>query len=116
MKSVSIKEQKRKRRHKRVRAQISGTAKRPRLSVFKSNRYIYAQLIDDDAGETLVESSSRNMKNTQSLKQAMEVGTELAKKAKKKKITDVVFDRGGFVYTGRLKAFAESAREGGLNF
>ncbi len=100
---------KRKRRHGRVRAKISGTSARPRLSVFRSNRYIYAQIIDDQEKRTLV--SFSDLKMTEGT-----VGKELAKRAKAKGIETVVFDRGGYLYTGRVKALAEGAREGGLIF
>lgn len=95
------------RRHKRIRAKISGTADMPRLSVFKSNRFIYAQLIDDVKGNTLASASSNDAKK---------VGSELAKKALALKIEKVVFDRGGYLYAGKIKAVADSAREGGLKF
>ena len=106
-------------RHKRVRAKISGTAECPRLNVFRSLQHIYAQLIDDVAGVTLVSASSteKDLTNYGGNKEAAkEVGKLLAERAKEKNITDVVFDRGGYVYTGRVAALAEGAREGGLNF
>ena len=106
-------------RHKRVRAKISGTAERPRLNVFRSLQHIYAQLIDDVAGVTLVSASSTEKDFTNyggNKDAAKEVGKLLAERAKEKNITDVVFDRGGYVYTGRVAALAEGAREGGLNF
>jgi large subunit ribosomal protein L18 len=103
-------------RKKRVRGKISGTAKRPRLAVFKSSKYIYAQLINDDKKETIVEANTRNLKSGSKLEKAQKVGEELAKKAAKKKIKQVVFDRGGFRYHGRVKALAEGARKGGLKF
>lgn len=111
--------QKRKRRHARIRTKADGTATRPRLAVFRSNKHITAQLIDDTAGETLFSSHTRDIKNAQKkpLREvAKEVGVEIAKKAKGKKITNVVFDRGGFSYTGAVKALAEGAREEGLVF
>lgn len=113
------KQQKRIRRHKRVRAKISGTKERPRLCIFKSTKYIYAQLIDDERGKTLVAVSSRELKKVKNAKKvdlAKEVGKLIAKKAKDKKIEKVVFDRGGYQYHGRVKAVAEGAREGGLIF
>ncbi len=120
------KQQKRIRRHKRVRAKISGTKERPRLCIFKSTKYIYAQLIDDEKGKTLVAVSSRELKKVKNVKKvdlAKEVGKLIAKKAKDlsiggygKKIEKVVFDRGGYQYHGRVKAIAEGAREGGLKF
>ena len=106
-------------RHKRVRAKISGTAECPRLNVFRSLQHIYAQLIDDVTGVTLVSASSTEKDFTNyggNKEAAKEVGKLLAERAKEKNITDVVFDRGGYVYTGRVAALAEGAREGGLNF
>mgnify|MGYP003525759485 FL=1 len=106
-------------RHKGVRAKISGTAECPRLNVFRSLQHIYAQLIDDVAGVTLVSASTteKDFANYGGNKEsAKEVGKLLAERAKEKNITDVVFDRGGYVYTGRVAALAEGAREGGLNF
>ena len=107
------------RRHARVRRKISGTAARPRLNVFRSSKHIYAQIIDDVAGVTLVSASTteKDFANYGGNKEAAkEVGKLLAERAKEKNITDVVFDRGGYVYTGRVAALAEGAREGGLNF
>jgi len=103
-------------RHKRIRAKISGTADRPRLSVFRSNKFIYAQIIDDEKAETLGASDSKKSKAKTPVEQAKEVGEEIAKIAKEKKIEQVVFDRGGFAFAGAVKALAESAREGGLKF
>lgn len=103
------------RRQKRIRAKIAGTAECPRLSVFKSNRFISAQVIDDDNGVTLVSFSSQALKGKKA-DQAKEVGKEVAKLAKSKGIDKVVFDRGGYIYTGRVQAVAEGAREGGLEF
>jgi large subunit ribosomal protein L18 len=111
-----IKIEKRKRRHKRIRSRVSGTALVPRLSAFKSNGYIYAQLIDDDAGKTLASVSSLKVKAQSKTLAAGEVGKLIAKEATTKKIKKVVFDRGGYVYTGRIKALADGAREGGLSF
>ena len=102
-------------RHNRLRHKISGTASRPRLAVFKSNQYVYAQLIDDEAGKTLAAVDSRKGKGTQ-LERAKEVGASIAKKATEHKITEVVFDRGGFRYQGIVAALADAAREGGLKF
>lgn len=95
------------RRHKRIRATISGTAERPRVSVFRSNKFIYAQLIDDVKGHTLAQAQANDPKK---------VGVDLAKAAKGAKITKVVFDRGGYLYTGKIKALADALREGGLTF
>ena len=108
--------QNRKRRHKRVRAKVSGSAKRPRLSVFRSNTSIYAQLIDDSCSKVLATASSLKTKKGRGVEAAMQVGVELAKLAKEKQITECVFDRGGYLYHGRVKALAEGAREGGLKF
>ena len=107
------------RRHKRVRRKISGTAERPRLCVYRSNSNLYVQIIDDVAGNTLVSASTldKQIKNKHANKEAAkEVGTLIAKKAAEKKITDVVFDRGGYIYHGVVKELAEAAREGGLKF
>lgn len=106
-------------RHKRVRAKISGTAECPRLNVFRSLQHIYAQIIDDEAGVTLVSASTTEKDFTNyggNVEAAKAVGKLLAERAKEKNITDVVFDRGGYVYQGRVAALAEGAREGGLNF
>jgi large subunit ribosomal protein L18 len=106
------------RRHKRVRKTLSGTAERPRLVVFRSNRGIEAQLIDDIAGKTLAASSSLGLKSFKGNKvdQAAEVGKSLAAAAKSAGIESAVFDRGGYLYHGRVKALADAAREGGLKF
>ncbi len=104
------------RRHKRIRATLSGTALRPRLSVFKSHKYISAQIIDDERGHTLATFSSINAKAKTPAEKAKEVGIEIAKAAKALKIDKVVFDRGGYLYTGKIQAIADGAREGGLNF
>jgi large subunit ribosomal protein L18 len=103
------------RRRIRVRATVSGTAERPRLAVFKSNRFVSAQLIDDTKGTTLVASSGRDTKGSQTV-QAKAVGEAVAKAAKAAGITTVVFDRGGYRYTGQIKVLADTAREGGLIF
>jgi large subunit ribosomal protein L18 len=106
------------RRHKRVRRAIVGTADRPRLVVFRSNRGIAAQLVDDLAGKTLAAASFLNMRDAKGTKtdQAAAVGKLLAENAKKAGVKSVVFDRGGYLYHGRVKALAEAAREGGLEF
>lgn len=106
----------RQRRHKAIRSKISGTNEVPRLSVFRSNKFIYAQIIDDTAEKTLVSISSADAKGKTAIEKAKETGVAIAKKALEKNITAVVFDRGGFVYAGRVKAVAEGAREGGLKF
>lgn len=116
MKSVNTKTQKRARRHKRIRAKMFGTEVLPRLSVFRSNQYIYAQLIDDENGKTLVSSSDHAVKGKTKMDRAKSTGIALAQEAKKKNITKIVFDRGGFSYAGRVRALAEGAREGGLVF
>jgi len=109
----------RNRRHRRVRRKVSGTAERPRLAVFRSNRGIEAQLIDDIEAKTLASASwlqlKKSFKGTK-IQQAAEVGKLLAVNAKKAEIEAVVFDRGGYLYHGRVKALADSAREGGLKF
>ena len=106
------------RRHARVRKNISGTADVPRLNVFRSNENIFAQIIDDEKGVTLVSSSSVELKikNGGNVEAAKEVGKDIATKAKKKKINKVVFDRGGYLYHGRVEALAEAARAEGLEF
>lgn len=110
---------KRKRRHFRVRTKISGTTSIPRLNVFKSNGHFYAQLIDDVKQTTIVAASTLKMadlKSTSNIIAAEKVGSDIAKKAIDKKITTVVFDRGGYLYHGKVKAFAEAARKAGLKF
>lgn len=105
----------RKRRHARVRSRISGTSERPRLAVFRSNRFISVQLIDDVAGKTVAAAHGREFKGSQSI-QAASVGELIAKKAKAAGISSVVFDRAGYRYGGQLKKLADAAREGGLTF
>ena len=112
----------RKARHRRIRKKISGTSLRPRLAVFRSARHIYAQAIDDSAGSTLAASSTlairKSLKKTYTgnKEAAKAVGADVAKKLVEKSISTVVFDRGGFVYHGRVQALADGAREAGLNF
>ena len=108
----------RKIRHERVRKKISGTAARPRLCVYRSLKHIYAQIIDDVQGVTLVSASSldKEIEGGSNKAAARQVGISLAAKAKEKGITEVVFDRGGYLYHGRVKELAEGAREGGLSF
>jgi large subunit ribosomal protein L18 len=117
--SVLTKPQARERRHRRVRGKITGTAERPRLVVFRSNRGIEAQLVDDLEGKTLAAASwlglKKSFKGTKT-EQAAEVGKQLAANAKTAGIETVVFDRGGYLYHGRVKALADAAREGGLKF
>lgn len=108
-------------RHERVRKKITGTTERPRLSVFRSNLYISAQIIDDSKGVTLTMASSQEKdlakkKGTKNIEMAKKVGQLLAKRAKEKKIISVVFDKGGYLYHGKVKALADAAREGGLEF
>lgn len=106
-------------RHNRVRGKISGTAERPRLSVFRSENNIYAQIIDDVAGVTLASASTVEKGfegNGGNAEAAKKIGAAIAERALKKGIEDVVFDRGGYIYHGRVKALAEGAREGGLKF
>ncbi len=115
--SVLTKRQARLRRHRRVRAKIAGTAERPRLVVFRSNRGISAQLVDDAAGRTLASASWKGVRASGSkTDRANAVGKALADEAKKAGIERCVFDRGGYLYHGRVKALAEGAREGGLKF
>lgn len=117
--SKTNREFERKRRHIRVRTKISGTEKCPRLCMYKSNKGIYAQIIDDVKGNTLVSASTldKEVKTKRSNKEAAkEVGALIAARAKDKKIKDVVFDRSGYLYHGVVKELAEAAREGGLNF
>ena len=110
----------REKRHSRIRESVKGTETRPRLSVFRSNANISAQIIDDEKGVTLVSASSLEkelkLKNGGNVEAAKIIGAEIAKRAKKAKITEVVFDRGGYLYHGRVKALAEAARENGLEF
>ena len=107
-------------RHKRIRKDLSGTADRPRLNVFRSNANITAQIIDDEKGVTLVSASTLEkdlkIKNGGNVEAAKLIGAEIAKRAKKAKISKVVFDRGGYLYHGRVKALADAARENGLEF
>lgn len=105
----------RERRHARVRSRIKGTAERPRLAVFKSNRFVSAQLIDDVAGKTIAAAHGREFKGSQSV-QAASVGAAIAKKAVAGGISAAVFDRGGYRYAGQVKAVADAARAGGLAF
>jgi large subunit ribosomal protein L18 len=117
MKSAKVKRDARLRRHRRVRRRVVGSAERPRLAVFRSNKQIYAQLIDDRAGRTLAAAGSPASAGGGDKKAAAtRVGAELASKAKAAGITSVVFDRGGYQYQGRVRALAEAAREGGLDF
>jgi large subunit ribosomal protein L18 len=116
--TVATKPQKRLRRRRRVRAKIRGSAERPRLSVFRSNRGVFAQLIDDDSGRTLAAVSwiEPELRGLDTMDQAKRVGELIAERAKEAGITVCVFDRGGYRYHGRVRALAEAAREGGLEF
>ena len=110
------------RRHARVRNKISGTPERPRLNVFRSNSHIHAQIIDDTVGNTLVSASTlqkevkAELEKTNDVNAAAYLGKVIAERAIEKGITEVVFDRGGFIYQGKIKALADAAREAGLNF
>ena len=109
-------------KHNRMRNHLAGTAQRPRLSVFRSNNHMYAQIIDDTVGNTLVSASTLDkdikaeLEKTNNVDAAAKLGTVIAKKALDKGISTVVFDRGGFIYAGKVKALAEAAREAGLDF
>ena len=130
---AEIKKQKRHRRHKKIRTRIKGTAQRPRFCVFRSLQHIYAQLIDDEKNNVLISVSDLDIKNPSTGKKksssgeagakrgskensAFEIGKLIAEKSKELKVTEVVFDRGGFIFHGRIKAVADGAREGGLKF
>ncbi len=118
MPSLSVREA-RLRRHRRVRAKVRGSAERPRVLVFRSNRGIFAQLVDDDAGRTVAAASWLDLPKSfkgDKTEQAAEVGKRLAAAAKKAGVESAVFDRGGYLYHGRVKALADGAREGGLQF
>lgn len=116
MKKTVEKIEKRTRRHARIRSRVSGTALKPRLAVFRSNRFVYAQLINDETGNTLASADSREVKGANGTERATAVGETIAESAKKAGITTVVFDRGGFKYIGAVAALAEGARKGGLQF
>ncbi|HIZ44318.1 MAG TPA: 50S ribosomal protein L18 [Firmicutes bacterium] len=112
----------RRNKHRKIRNRFSGTAERPRLCVFRSNNHMYAQIIDDTVGNTLVSASTlqkdvkAELEKTNNVEAAAHLGTVIAKKALEKGITTVVFDRGGFIYQGKIKALADAAREAGLEF
>lgn len=112
----------REKKHKRLRNHISGTPARPRLAVFRSNNHMYAQIIDDEAHHTIVSASTLDkdikgaVEKTNNVDAAAQVGTSIAKKALEKGITTVVFDRGGYIYHGKVQALADAAREAGLTF
>jgi large subunit ribosomal protein L18 len=115
MAKTSLKELSRARRHNRVRAKIAGTEARPRLAVFRSNRFVSVQLINDDAGKTVAQAHGREFPGSLS-KQAAAVGKAIAERAKKAGVDTVVFDRGGYAYAAMIKTLADAAREGGLKF
>lgn len=116
MKKLNAKLEKRTRRHTKIRSTISGTSEKPRLSVYKSNKHISVQLIDDEKAVTIAAAHSREVKGKTMMEKSALVGASIAEKAKAKKIVNVVFDRGGFIYTGNVKAVADGARKGGLKF
>ena len=122
MVSKKVKSEVRINKHKRIRNRFSGTAERPRLSVFRSNNHMYAQIIDDTVGNTLVSASTlekevkAELEKTDNVDAAAYLGKVIAKKALDKGITTVVFDRGGFIYQGKIQALADAAREAGLEF
>jgi large subunit ribosomal protein L18 len=114
--SVKLYDNKREKRRRKVRGKISGSAAKPRLSVFRSSDHTYAQIIDDQKGKTLACASDLVMKDGSKVEKALAVGKEIAAAAAQKKIKEVVFDRGGYRYHGRIKALADGARSGGLKF
>jgi large subunit ribosomal protein L18 len=116
--TVQTKPQQRLRRRRRVRAKVRGSAARPRLSVFRSNRGVFAQLIDDDSGKTVaaVNWTEADLRKLQPMEQAKKAGELVAKRASDAGVSECVFDRGGYRYHGRVKALADGAREGGLKF
>ena len=116
MKTANKKTQQRNRRRGRIRAKLFGTSKKPRISVFRSNRYVFSQLIDDEKRVTVASSWSKSLKGSSFKEKSQEAGKALAKAASIKGIKEAVFDRGGYIYTGVVKSFAEGAREGGLKF
>ena len=116
---MAIKNRKQYRRNRikmRIRKIVSGSAERPRMTIFRSNKQIYVQLVDDQAGHTILSASSKDDEKSTKLEQAKKVGKSVAEKAKEAGIDNVVFDRNGYLYHGRVKALAEAAREGGLKF
>ncbi len=116
MNKTSEKLSQRTRRHTRIRARVTGTAEKPRLAVFRSNRYVYAQLINDETGSTLASADSRKVAGASMTEKAALVGKSIAETAKKAGIEKAVFDRGGFKYQGVVASLADGAREGGLQF
>jgi large subunit ribosomal protein L18 len=116
MEKSQYKNNKRISRHKRIRAKISGTTERPRLSVFRSNRYLYVQVIDDTTGKTLASGDTRKSEGKTLIEKSASLGKEVAEKAISHGVKSVVFDRGGFRYQGTIAALANAARESGLSF
>ena len=116
MTKINTKTEKRASRHRRIRAKVTGTEVRPRLAVFKSNKYIYAQVINDATGKTVASASDMGLKGKTKTDRAKLAGLAVAKAAEAAGVKAVTFDRGGFIYTGRVRALAEGAREGGLSF
>lgn len=116
MQSTKQKAIQRSRRRARIRAKVYGTSRKPRLSVYKSNNYVYGQLIDDERAHTIAAALSRTAEGATDTERAYNAGKALAEAAVQDGVQTVVFDRGGFVYTGRVQAFADGAREGGLQF
>ncbi len=116
MRASQTKKIQRRKRQDRIRAKVFGTSSKPRLSVYKSNKFTYAQIVDDKNGKTLVSANNMKMNKKGKLISAGEVGKIVAEKAIENKIKEVVFDRGGYIYTGRIRALAEAAREAGLKF
>jgi large subunit ribosomal protein L18 len=113
---MELKAIRRTKRRLRIRAKVSGTAVKPRLAIYRSNQYIFGQLIDDEKGVTLAQASDQKITKGTKTEKAKLAGIEMAKLAKAKKITTIIFDRGGYMYHGRVKAYADGAREGGLSF
>lgn len=113
---TKVKTEKRDRRRKRIKAKVFGTSEKPRFSIFRSNKYITAQLIDDVKGVTLASATSKTVTGKSMNEKAKAVGVAIAEAAKSKKITKVVFDRGGYLYTGSVSVLADGAREAGLKF
>ncbi len=116
MNKTKAKKEKKERRQRRIRAKVSGTSEKPRLSVFKSNKFLYAQIIDDEIGKTLISASTKEIKQGDEANKPKSLGELIAKKAKEKNISKIVFDRSGYIYTGKIKDFADGARAGGLSF
>jgi large subunit ribosomal protein L18 len=115
MKRPQTREEYRRRRHFRVRKKVNGTAERPRLVIYRSLKHVYAQLVDDDAQRTLLTVTDNGLSGKK-VEKSVEVGKRIAERAKETGVTKVVFDRGGYLYHGRVKAVADGAREGGLEF